>query len=224
MNKLHKSILIALVLGDGYLNVRKDARYPNSYHSSINFTHSFAQKEYLEWKANKLFHIFGGKQPVIREINNNGHPGVTFEKSNKYFRILKKYLYVNQKKSFRRDILNWLTPEGIAIWWMDDGSLIERKRNGKTHAWELYLNTYLTDEENQIIIDYFLEQWNVKWNINHDKGKSRLRCSTREGRKFLNIVRPTVEKIECMKYKVKNIWHEYPTPKGEDIVWTIENK
>lgn len=40
---------------------------------------------------------------------------------------------------------------------MDDGCLFAKKRNGKIHAWELYLNTYLTDEKNQIIIDYFIK-------------------------------------------------------------------
>lgn len=205
MNKKNKAILIALSLGDGHINVYKDNRYKNSYNSSINFTHCIAQEEYLEWKADLLHSIFGGSRPRVVRINNNNHLGVRMNKSNKYFRILRKYLYKNGKKNFRREVLNWLTPLGIAIWFMDDGSLIPRKRNGKIHAWELYLNTYLTDEENQIIIQYFKEVWDIKWNLNHDKGKSRLRCSTREGRKFLSIIRPYVNKIKCMQYKVKDI-------------------
>lgn len=48
MNKQNKSILIALTIGDGHLNVRKDPRYKNSYNSAICFTHCIKQKPYLE--------------------------------------------------------------------------------------------------------------------------------------------------------------------------------
>ena len=58
---------------------------------------------------------------------------------------------------------------------------------------------------NNKIIDYFQKNWNVKWNLNLNKGKYRLRCSTREGRKFLNIVRPIVSQINCMQYKCLEI-------------------
>ena len=42
---------------------------------------------------------------------------------------------------------------------MDDGSLCKKVRNGKIHAWELYLNTYLSKEENQVIIDYLVDEF-----------------------------------------------------------------
>ena len=111
----------------------------------------------------------------------------------------------NRIKTIPLKALNRLTPLAIAIWWMDDGSLCKKVRNGKVHAWELYLNTYLSKEENQIIIDYFQNKWNVKWNLNLSKGKYRLRCSTREGRKFLTIIRPIVSQIKCMQYKCLEI-------------------
>ena len=126
-------------------------------------------------------------------------------KSNKYFRVLYKYLYKNGKKTIPLKALNRLTPLSLAIWWMDDGCLYAKKRHNKIHAWELYLNTYLSDEENQVIINYFQQKWGIVWKLNHDKGRSRLRCSTKEGRKFLNIIRPIVNQIQCMQYKAINI-------------------
>lgn len=203
MNKDEKATLIGLVLGDGYINCSKNKKiYINS---SINFQHSIKQKEYLEWKASLLHKIFGGNKPRVVEFNNNGYPGVRMCKANRYFRVLHKYLYRNGRKTIPLKALNRLTPLALAIWWMDDGCLFAKKRNGKIHAWELYLNTYLTDEENQVIIDYFKEKWNICWKLNHSKGWSRLRCSTIEGRKFLDIIRPIVDKIQCMRYKVINI-------------------
>lgn len=203
MNKVEKATLVGLVLGDGHIDCSKNKGiYTNS---AITFIHCKKQKEYLEWKADLLYKIFGGNKPKVIEFTNNGYNGVKMMKSNKYFRILHKYLYKNGRKTIPLKTLNRLTPLALAIWWMDDGCLFAKKRNNKIHAWELYLNTYLSDEENQIIINYFQQRWNILWKINHDKGRSRLRCSTKEGRKFLNIIRPIVNKIQCMQYKVINI-------------------
>jgi hypothetical protein len=205
MTREDKALLIGLVIGDGSLNVRRDKRWENSFHSQLNFTHSAKQRQYVEWKSKLLQTIFGGKAPKVTDINNNGYPGVRMSKSNKYFRVLKRYLYADNKKTIPLKALNRLTPKALAIWWMDDGCLYEKKRNGKTHAWELYLNTYLTDSENLVIIDYFKNKWDISWKLNRDKGKSRLRCSTVEGRKFLDIVRKHVLEVPCMAYKAKNI-------------------
>ena len=49
-------------------------------------------------------------------------------------------------------MLNRLNALGIAIWYMDDGGLSQKKRNGVVHANELMLNTGLSKENNQIII------------------------------------------------------------------------
>lgn len=205
MNTQEKSLLIGMILGDGSVYCKKDIRTKNSYHSRIQFTHSLNQKEYLEWKSNLLHIIFGGNIPKVVEFNNSGYPGVRMMKSNRYFKILHRYLYKNNKKTIPLKALNRLTPKSLAIWWMDDGCLFPKKRNGKIHAYELYLNTYLSDEENNIIIDYFKNTWGIIWKLNHDKCKSRLRCSTREGRKFLNIIREYVNEVNCMKYKAINI-------------------
>lgn len=203
MTQEQKSILISLVLGDGHLYNYKHHKY-NSYHSGIKITHSIKQKEYIEYKKRLLDQIFKSNIRVV-EFNNSGYPGVSITKGNKYFRILKRFIYKNNCKIFSRKVLNRLTAQGVAIWWMDDGCLFPKKRNGKIHAWELYLNTYISEEENLIIIQYFKEVWDVNWRINRDRGKTRLRMSTKEGRKFLKIVRPYIKKIDCMLYKAKII-------------------
>ena len=194
------SFLLGCIIGDGHLTK------PNNYNSvSLELIHCKNQKEYLEWKAQEINSILGGKKNKVHSLNNSGYPGVRYKKSHKYLRVLRKFVYKNNNKTISKSLLNKLTPEALAIWWMDDGSLTPRKRNNKIHAWQLYLNTYLSKEENQVIVDYFLERWGIKWNINHDKGLYRLRISTKEGRKFLNIVRPYVSKVDCMKYKVLDI-------------------
>ena len=201
MNKQDKSILIALTIGDGHLNVRKDPRYKNSYNSAICFTHCIKQKPYLEWKVELLHKIFGGKLSKVTEFNNNGYPGVRSSKTNKYFRVLKKYLYNGKNKKYTRNILNWLTPQGLAIWYMDDGGLgFSKNENGNIRGRQLIINTHLSIEENQIIIDYFKEVWDINFTQVKNKNQYRLRCGAKEAEKFINIVRPYI--LPIFDYKI----------------------
>lgn len=201
MNKMDRGILIGMVLGDGCLSVFRDKRYANSFHQSLSLKHGANQKEYIEYKRDLIHSIFGGKKPKVREINNNGYLGYTVSKSNSYFRVLHKQMYPNRKKTISRKVLDKLTPHGIAIWYMDDGSLYPKKRNGKIHAYELILSTYISIEENEIIIDYFKENYDINFKIAKSKGSFRLRLGTREARKFIKIVEPYI--IDSMKYKIK---------------------
>ena len=199
MNKKNKGILIGMIIGDGHLSQRKDKRW-NYTSNSIVIQHCLRQKEYLEYKAELLLSIFGGNKPNVRDFNNNGYPGCRLTKTHKYFRVLRKLIYPNNIKTISRNVLNYLNPQGIAIWYMDDGCLSAKKRNGKIHAYELILNTYISYEDNQIIVDYFKEVWNINFTITRDKGKSRIRCGTREARKFIEIVKPYI--VPCMEYKI----------------------
>ena len=215
MNKNNKGILIGMILGDAHLSQQRDKRYKYTQYS-IRMKHCLRQKEYLEYKADLLLSIFGGKKPNVREINNNGYHGCEMIKSDKYFKVLRKLIYPNNTKTISRRVLDYLNPQGIAIWYMDDGCLSPQKRNGKIHAYQLIINTYLSYEENQVIVDYFKEVWNINFTIVKDKGKSRIRCGTREARKFIEIVKPYI--VLSMEYKInisqpkrKDVSHEKPT-------------
>jgi hypothetical protein len=83
---------------------------------------------------------------------------------------------------------------------MDDGSKSFKRRNGRIHAVEVTLNTYLSKEENEVIIGYFKDMWGVNWGLNKSKGRFRLRMGTQEAQKFFDLIRPYI--IESMMYKV----------------------
>lgn len=205
MNKKNKSILLALAIGDGCISKKNDNRC-NYTQYSITFKHSIKQYEYLQYKANIVNSIFGGKQNEVRYINNNGYDGCIYSKSNSDLKYIYNILYPKGKKQLTEKVLNNLTPEGIAIWYMDDGSLYPQKQNGKIKAFQMVISTCCdTKEETQIIIDYFVKKWGVKFHIKRNKGKYSITCNTKEIRKFIPIVSPYVKKIECMKYKIDRI-------------------
>ena len=196
MKNRKKAILIALCIGDGYLNKDKQSKSV-----SLHIKHSSKQEALIIYKRDLLFSLIGGAKPNLRYFNNNGYPGISFSKGMKYFRIIKKWLYPNNKKLISRFLLDKLTPEAIAIWYMDDGSLSAKKRNGKIHAYEMTLNTYESKEDNQIIIDYFKEVWDIQWHQAKGKGQYRLRMSTKEIRRFIPLIKPFI--IPSMQYKIE---------------------
>lgn len=203
MTKEQKSILVAIAIGDGHIS--KIKRDSGKIYCGMHIKHKESHKEYVQYKANIINSICGGKQNPIRKVSNNGHKAYQYAKTNSYFRCIRGWLYKNNNKVLSRKLLDKLNPQGLAIWWMDDGCLYSKKRNGKIHAWELYLNLYVSKEEAEIVQLYFKEVWNVNWKLNRDGQHYRLRCSTREGRKFLDIVRPYVSQVKCMQYKAQII-------------------
>ena len=137
--------MLGMSLGDGSLQSGR-----------LSITHCEAQYEYLVWKQ-KLLRSCGIKTREISKFNNNGHIGYKL-KTDRYdfIKAIESLLYC-PKKTITRKILDKLTPLEIAIWYMDDGGLSQKKQDGVVVANDLMLNTGLQKEENQTIIDYFLE-------------------------------------------------------------------
>lgn len=204
MNKEDRGILIGMVLGDGCLKkFQKSGHKGNNKptYAMIDILHCSAQKEYIEHKADLLQSVLGGKRPMVSFRMNNGFPAYSIRKTNTYFRILYPWIYHDKKKTFSRKILNMLTVKGIAIWYMDDGNLSAKKRNRKIHAYELFLNTHEDQPTNQIIIDYFYEVHGISFAQVKNNGSYRLRCGTKEARKFIALIEPHI--IPSMQYKIE---------------------
>ena len=215
MNKDMKSVLIAVCLGDGSLTNQK---------SVLAVEHSINQLKFLEWKKNLLEVILNKKiNTRFRERfdtrTNNVYKQCSFHVGNKYFRIIRKWLY-KPTKTYSRIILDKLTPLGIAIWYMDDGGCKFRisKRTGKVSSIQLSLYTYCTLEEAKTIQKYFKEVWDIYFKIyKHRNDKYLLCANTENGNKFIELVRPHI--IPSMFYKIDvNFTSAKPLFKGEDIV------
>ena len=147
---------------------------------------SIKQKEWFEYKKARFEKIFN---QTFQEYQYN-YP--QYNTSALRFTTgttdLTKYLvnlfYPNGKKVISKEALEQLTLEGIAWWYMDDGSMSIKKIDGRPRSAEITLNTYLTAEENQVIIDFFQNQFGITWKLNKSKGKYRLRMGKKEAMKF----------------------------------------
>lgn len=187
MNK--QELLIAeMTIGDGNLNQK-----------NLSIKHCAKQKEYLEYKRNLLIKN-GVECGKVRFANNNGFPSYVFNtKSYDWIKSLKEKIYT-PKKTYTVDILKKFDALGLALWYLDDGGLSQKKKNGYIHANDLIINTGLQKEENQVFIDYFKEYWDIKFTQVKNHNCYRLRCGTKEARKFINIIKDYVP--NCLNYKI----------------------
>lgn len=192
--KESRNAMLGVILGDGHLNKE----------GAIEISHTTKNLDYLNWKL-KYLRSFGVKCCEIIHYDNNGFPAAGFRvSSSKWGKFLRHYLYSKGYKDFyKRKILNRLKPEHLAIWYMDDGSLSQKKRDGVVRANDLTISTYTTKENNQVLIDYFWEVWGVRFSQRSNKGKFLLRCGTTEARKFIDIVREYVEQVPSMAHKLR---------------------
>lgn len=237
-NKDSRNLLIALLLGDGTI----------SNNNVFKIAHSEVQKDYLEWKVKQLnengIRNNGIKSYIKTRGFNVGVP-VYYTQLNivPFIKVLRRVVYKDKKILGNRKLLNRITPMGVAIWYMDDGHInIRRNKEGRVHGFYIKISTCEPKEEVQVIIDYFKEQWGINFYMFHEGRKEdsySLCCGTREGLKFIELVRPYVEQVPSMLHKIqfdlsqreralysKSHWssevrksHEMGnTCKGEDIV------
>lgn len=194
-------LIIGCLLGDGSIPKRLE-KTGNHY---IDITHSEKQLEYLIYKK-QIFEQCGFNVSKIYQRKVKSYKEYTIHIYHKKFpeimNTLRWWFYHIGKKYFTYNMLQKLTPLGIAIWYMDDGSrTIHYKDNHtKIKSRELYLSTYMSKEEHETIIKYFTNTYNIKWGIVKDRDKFRLRIGATEAKNFINIIKPYI--CPLMLYKI----------------------
>ena len=142
LSKEQKSLLIGLLLGDGTI----------SSNCVFKLSHSEAQREYLEWKVG-LLDVHGIKNNGVKEYisscgYNTGKKVLYSQMSlNPTIKALRRTVYT-PKKHITRKLLNWITPVGIAIWYMDDGHInIRKDKDGRPMGFYIKIATCLPKDE-----------------------------------------------------------------------------
>ena len=127
LNENGRNLLIAAALGDGCI----------SKQGQLLINHSWKQREYCIWKRN-LLKKNGIKVGVLqRHEGSNGYLKYTIQYRfctaiHIFNKVLRRVLYnKNTRKKYPRKLLNRLSQQGLALWFMDDGSLLRRKYKGR---------------------------------------------------------------------------------------------
>ena len=216
INKDSRSLLIALAIGDGTI----------SNNNVFKLSHCIEQEDYLKWKIN-LLNENGLKNNGLKYyISSNGFnigKKVCYSQISTipFIKLLRKIMYKPIKNYTK--LINRLNDIGLAIWFMDDGHINNRKySDGSYKGFYIKISTCLPKLQCEEIIKAIYEKFNIKFYIFHEGRKEdsfSLCCGTQEGKKFIKIVKPYVLQVPSMSYKVLIKSEEVQnTRNSEDIV------
>lgn len=200
LSKEQKSLLIALLIGDGTI----------SSNYVFKLSHSTLQREYLEWKVG-LLNKYGiknnGVKEYISKCGYNTGKSVLYSQMSLIptIKALRRSVYT-PKKTITRKLLEWLNPLGLAIWYMDDGCInvnTSKQRSSIQHT--IKIATCVDDDTIKTIINYFDEVWSIHFrpfkegkNTYSIASSSELDCE-----KFIKIVKPYIEQVPSFLYKIR---------------------
>lgn len=200
LSKHCEEILLGSLLGDGSLRIHEP--YKNA---RFSFRHSLNQKEYFFWKTEQLKEISGESSVWQQKADGFGgeklrYQSLALEPLTELYRRTHK----GDQLTINRKWLNRLKPLSLAIWWLDDGSLIGNGKRG------VICTDPFSLEDHKILARYLLKVWGTKTTIGkisrESKGKHveyyRLWIrSSEELKKFLRIILPEI-KVASMLPKV----------------------
>lgn len=222
-----KKVLLGTMFGDGCL-VSSQYGTGNAY---FVMNHSIDQTGYVLWLMQMLEPITGGFS--VRMFKRNGNqewskrPKVNaWSLSNKYlghiFDDFYKFDEENNRfiKVVRLNVLRRLTPESLAVWYMDDGCLSKTK---STIYIRLCTNGF-SGEENELIAEYMSETWDIHFRLTrHNAGLVSwyLYTDTNSTKRFIELVKPYI--CPDMLYKIdpsQSVEHldEF---QGDDMIRTV---
>jgi len=187
-----KGIVIGMILGDGSLGLPCKNE---SINARLSISHSQKNNDYVEWKKKILEH----KTSVRSDTYIGGYSNNTFSrittKCHPLYTKLYKRIYHLGRKTTDEHCLKLLNDVGLAILYMDDGSI--SNSNGSV---EINKNCFNYAEQ-LMLQKCFKLKWDLNWNI-HRKGiYYRLYLKHKDVPKFFDIINKTIDLIPSMKYK-----------------------
>ncbi len=195
-----RAVIFGSLLGDGSLKIHKN--YKNA---RFSFRHSANQKEYFFWKVSKLKEISSTKSVFVQKSDGFSTQKKLRYQSQALESLTDLYHAVHRKNKLKisRKWLNQMTELSLAIWWLDDGSIIANGRKG----------VFCTDGFDEKSVKLLTRYLNKVWGINvHPAAISRSRengykkeeywrlwiRSTEELKKFLRLILPHIKVPETL--------------------------
>ena len=204
-----RGLLIGMVLGDGTLS-----KVTSKQNSRLLIGHSIKQKDYCRYKLELVSNLLriGYSAKDYNVFNNKTNKEYSIyqgsTKVHRYLTKLRSILYDSTgTKVVTSKILNYLTLEGLAFWFQDDGGVAFNNKRKTING--LYISTQnFTYNEHLIIKEYFKNKYAIECKVhNHGKKKYRIFFNKTNSIKFLSII----EKFKHIVFNYKFIlnYREY---------------
>ncbi len=193
LSKIQRDVLAGLLLGDGHLETQNNGR---TYRLKIE--HGLKQKDYVEW----LYNIFSEWAPggMYHKKRKDGSQSIGFTTySHGTFRFYGQQFYgIKHKKHIPALIKKILSPIGIAVWFMDDGS-----RKSLKHKTYIIHTLGYTKSDLKIIQNALVEKFNIDTTLHKQKEKYwRLYIPESSAKSFVELIKKYVAPIKSMKHKL----------------------
>lgn len=187
-------IIYGSLLGDASISNGRKGKY--DCESIFEEHHCAAQKQYIFWKYDELKNLCssGPKEDNVGRwrIRTFHHP---------FFSQLRKTWYPEGIKIIPKNILNEIGVLGLAVWFMDDGSLSKESNFIKLHTCSF------SEKEHDVLSLWLKEKFCINSHMKIYSGYRNLIIDLDSRKDFVNLIKDHV--IESMKYKVT--FREYHT-------------
>lgn len=207
LNDDQKQIILGSFLGDGNLSEYSPNRY------RVRILHSIKQKAYCTWKAK----MFNSSINFIEENGKYKKKAVQFNSSGF---VIENSFPKGKKNTCPKWILDKLDPRGIAIWFMDDGSISRNKygelNSGKLHTCSFDYNTHL------LFVDFF-KKFSIDCKIIQNDKYYRLSFDKKNINILSKLIAPYIHnnilyKIDNRDVNIKYDWNDKFLSFGYEIL------
>lgn len=218
-----KGFLTGLMFGDGYIDkgiTKRSFRIKTIYQ---DFAEQIKKNfdDCNVFTTSVKFH-----KGYIKDNVNHKDSYEVFVKAHPYF--VKKYhhFYDDYKNRIAsKESLNWLTPMGLAYWYMSDGYIcLVGKTKGfiRDRRVDICTDRYNLETIN-FLIDMLYNNFNIKCSLIKRDKFYRIRIKRESYLTFYNLIFPYVDNIPSMRYKLYFGFNNKPNWMTEEM-WKYQNK
>lgn len=187
-----KGALYGTLLGDSTVTNRNEFSCEQISENLIKYKGSILKQVSNDLQVYYHSRDRGNKQIIHGKEYNRNISYVVQTDRHSYFKSFREIFYHTGTKQVSMDILKYLTPEGLALWFMDDGYLDYKPSNNTRN---LRICTDSLDELSiKNIMQYFNDTWNIQCKLYmHNAGynrdsKPRVSFNPENAQKFISIV------------------------------------
>ena len=168
-----RSVVMAAAVGDGHIDLTGSAM-----RARLQIRHGVAQKEYLEYKAQllgNLVHTAPTYDAGVGTYSKTGTHRFSTLSRPEIAQIHRELYKTEGRKRITQSFLDQLDELALALWYLDDGSLItshiryQRHTDGGISIYDSTRSTIsmygFTREEAQMVCDWHKERWGIESRI-----------------------------------------------------------
>jgi recombination protein RecA len=204
-----KSALIGMVIGDGCLSKRHKNGNANMQMNSHDLCYLLWKEKIINNLVRTTIHPIpyksnlDSKKYTMYHLGSHRHPKLTG---------LYKRFYHENHKCLDEHLVKMIDPLALAIMYMDDGTFGKAgptSTSAGATSESFYLCTQSFDFANNLLLKKSLRiNFGLEWNPGR-VGKSkkgtvlyRLRLRNKDNNKFMKLIKPYVDTVPSMKYKL----------------------